>query len=251
MNLKILKAFKRIINKIEDVKIELTKQENSSFFIDSLYNDEDFKINIERSKYEELCIDLWKQYFIEIDKALNIAKLNKNDIDDIILVGGSVRTPKIKQMIEEYFQKKPLQNINVDEVVAYGASIFPYLDIKIHDITTKNIGISTSNGKMSIIIPAGTVLPVKDKSLKFYKEYILEGNNILKTQTIKIYEGNNSMVSDNHLIGKFIINVNKNNKGTKIKIIMYLDHNSILHVYGKINDEKNTETELKMEFDEL
>ena len=248
---KILKAFKRIINKIEDVKIELTKQENSSFFIDSLYNDEDFKINIERSKYEELCIDLWKQYFIEIDKALNIAKLNKNDIDDIILVGGSVRTPKIKQMIEEYFQKKPLQNINVDEVVAYGASIFPYLDIKIHDITTKNIGISTSNGKMSIIIPAGTVLPVKDKSLKFYKEYILEGNNILKTQTIKIYEGNNSMVSDNHLIGKFIINVNKNNKGTKIKIIMYLDHNSILHVYGKINDEKNTETELKMEFDEL
>ena len=154
-------------------------------------------------------------------------------------------------MIEEYFKKKPLQNINVDEVVAYGASIFPYLDIKIHDITTKNIGISTLNGKMSIIIPAGTVLPVKDKSLKFYKEYYLEGKNILNSQTIKIYEGNNEMVSDNRLIGKFIINLNKNNKETKIRIIMYLDHNAILHVYGKVNDEKNNETELKIEFDEL
>ena len=247
---KILKAYKRIKNKIEDVKIELTKQENSSFFIDSLYNDEDFKINIERSKYEELCIDLWKQYFIQIDKILNIAKLNKNDIDDIILVGGSVRTPKIKQMIEEYFQKKPLQNINVDEVVAYGASIFPYLNIKIHDTTTKNIGINTLNGKMSIIIPKGTVLPVKDTTLKFYREYTLGGKNILNLQVIKIYEGNNEMVSDNKLIGKLNINLN-NNKGIKIRITMCLDHNSILHVYGKVNDEKKNETELKMEFEEL
>ena len=244
---KILKAFKRIKNKIEDVKIELTKQENSSFFIDSLYNDEDFKINIERSKYEELCIDLWKQYFIQIDKILNIAKLNKNDIDDIILVGGSVRTPKIKQMIEEYFQKKPLQNINVDEVIAQGASLIPYFgknihenneflkSAQLHEITNLSIGIEVAYNQMKIIIPKGTLLPSSDN--KIFKQSFQPQNKNIKDINVKIYEGEDDFVWGNHLLGRFKIKDLK--KGNNIiDIEMILDHNSILTVVAKVNGKK-------------
>ena len=110
----------------------LSKFDKANFFIDYLYGIDDFNLEITRKKYEDLCMDLWKKCLIKIDEALQLAKLKKEEIDEIILVGGSTRTPKVKEMVKNYFNgKEPLQNVNPDEVVAYGAALVPYLDLKI------------------------------------------------------------------------------------------------------------------------
>ena len=148
---KILKILKRLRIEVEKVKIELSRESNASFFLDSLYNGEDFKLTIERETYEGLCTDLWEKCIDKIEEALKLAKLKKENIDEIILVGGSVRTPKIQEMVKDYFGKEPLQNVNVDEVVAVGATLAPTLDLKLYDIITKSIGIEIVDGKMSAI----------------------------------------------------------------------------------------------------
>ena len=247
---KILKMIKRLRTEVENVKLELTREYHASFFLDSFYNGEDLKLKIERSTYEKLCKDLWEKCIKKIGEALTLAKLKKENIDEIILVGGSVRTPKIHEMVKDYFGKEPLQNVNVDEVVAIGATLAPKLDIKIHDIITKTIGIEIGNGKMSTIFEKGIVLPVKGKPLKSSRGFSIGGKNPLKKQVIKIYEGNDPIAKNNMFLGKFTLELDKNQKEKKITILMILDHNSILKVIGKVNDEKNNETEIKMEFNE-
>ena len=135
-NSKILKMLKRLRIEVENVKLELTRENHASFFLDSFYNGEDLKLIIQREIYENLCMDLWEKCIKKIGEALKLAKLKKENIDEIILVGGSVRTPKIQEMVKKYFRKEPLQNVNVDEVVAIGATLAPKLDIKIHAFTS-------------------------------------------------------------------------------------------------------------------
>ena len=147
-------------------------------------------------------------------------------------------------MIRDYFPgKKVLQNINVDEVVSYGATLSAYVDVKIRDITSKNIGIEVSGGKMATIIEKGTVLPLIGKTLNYKKDFHLGGKNP-KSQTIKVYEGNSTTASDNAYLGKFIISVNQGKKDETITISMNIDHNSILHV--KRIGSKNEEIDLKL-----
>ena len=227
----------------------MSRESNASFFLDSLYNGEDFKLTIERETYEGLCTDLWKKCIDKIEEALKLAKLKKENIDEIILVGGSVRTPKIQEMVKNYFGKEPLQNVNVEEVVAVGATLAPRL-VKTHDIITKSIGIGIGNGNMAPIFEVGTVLPFKKNPLKISQNFVVGGKNPLKKQVIKIYEGNDPIAKNNIFLGKFTLEIDKNQKEKKITILMELDHNSILKVIGKINDEKNKEIEIQMEFDE-
>ncbi len=156
---KIIKMLKRLNKKTEEVKLELSQSLQSSFYIDGFYNNNDLDLEITRSKYEELCIDLWEKCLIKVDKSLESAKLKKEEIDEIILVGGSTRTPKIKEMVEKYFNKKPLQDISLDEIVAHGSIFAINSDLKIHEIISKAIGISIGEGKIDIIIRAGTEIP--------------------------------------------------------------------------------------------
>ncbi len=266
----IIKALNKIKIRAEKVKIELSSEEyklskkniclnqsndnktnnktkkevTSSFFIDYLNGNDDFELEITRSKYEELCMDLWNKCLIKVDEALKKAKLKKEEINEIILVGGSTRTPKIKQMVQEYFNKKPLQNINPDEVVAYGAILFSNKDniLKINDIISKSIGVSTKGGEMSIIIPEGTVIPLRKNYLvNCEKKYNLHKNENMKNQiTIKIYEGNRKLVKDNIYLGEFVINFNKDKKEMQVKLSMSIDDSLRLKVIGEIIDgEKN------------
>ena len=139
-NKRVINALRNIRIKTENVKIDLSKLDKTNFFIDYLYGIEDFNLEITKKKYEELCMDLWKKCIDKVNEAIQFAKLEKEEIDEIILVGGSTRTPKIKEMVQKYFNgKEPLQNINPDEVVAYGAALVPYLDLKIQDIISKPI----------------------------------------------------------------------------------------------------------------
>ena len=239
-----LNALRKLRDTIERVKIELSRLKETSCFIEALYNGKNFKMKITREKYEELCKELWQQCFVKVDEAISLAKLKRDDIEQIILVGGAIRTPKIQQMIRDYFPgKKVLQNINVDEVVAYGATLSAYVDVKIRDITSKNIGIEVSGGKMATIIEKGTVLPLIGKTLNYKKDFHLGGKNP-KSQTIKVYEGNSTTASDNAYLGKFIISVNQGKKDETISISMNIDHNSILHV-KRIGNEKE-EIDLKL-----
>ena len=119
-----LNALRKLRDTIEKVKIELSRLKETSCFIEALYNAKNFKMKITREKYEKLCEELWNKFFVKVDEAISLAKLKRDDIEQIILVGGSIRTPKIQKMIKEYFpNKKVLQNINVDEVVAFGATL--------------------------------------------------------------------------------------------------------------------------------
>ena len=137
-------------------------------------------------------------------------------------------------MVKEYFNKEPLKTVNVDEVVAVGATLAPILDLKIHDIITKTIGIEIADGKMTPIFEVKTVW----------------GKNPKNKHVIKIYEGNDEIAKNNTFLGKFTLELDKNQKEKIVTILMELDHNSILKVIGKINDEKNNEITIKRKFDE-
>ena len=229
---------------IEQVKTGLSSQKQTSLFIRNLFGINNFKLIIKRTEYEELCKDLFEKYFVKVDETLKFAKLDKKEIDEIILVGGSSRTPKIQEMVEKYFGKKPLQNIPVDEVVAYGATLFSNQnnDLIINDITFNNIGIAVK-GKLSVIIPKGTILPLRGNNLlKFEKEYIITGKN--EVITIRIFEGNNEKISDNNFLGEFKIKCNGNNETFKISMI--IDYNSILNVEASTNDKKLKSIKIKI-----
>jgi len=246
---KTLNSLKRITMEIEKVKLELSSAQSSSFFLDTLHGIENIDLLIDRKEFEILCEDLWEKCLKKIEHALRLTNLKKEKIDEIILVGGSTKIPKVKEMVKNFFNgKEPLENVNALEIVAKGAVLAAYSDIKVNDVTSKAIGIQISDGKMDIIIPTKTVLPgINEKRLKYIKEYTLRRNDSVKTKEIKIYQGNEENVSENELLGKFTVRLMEINQDTKVKITMLLDHNSILLVEAFVNNEKNVETKLKIE----
>ena len=243
-NEKIKKILNQLMTKIEDLKTSLSCEEDSILHYEYLNGKDDFKLEITRRKYEDLCIDLWNKCIDKVEETIKKAKLEINDIDEIILVGGSSRTPKIKELIEEYFKKKPLQNINAEEVVAYGIVLSSNLNINIKDYISKAIGIEINNGKVDKIILSGEILSFRDKILVYTKNYAYNGNS--NKVNIKIYLGNEDMAKKNTYLGEFNININKNYKKKIIKISMSIDNNYVLKVVGKVNDEKSNEIKMKL-----
>ena len=234
---------------------------------DSLYNGEDFQLDIKRETYEDLCKDLFEKCLVKIDEALKLAKLEKNDIDEIVLVGGSSRTPKIQKKINDHFnlnednvkeeEKKLKKNINPDEVIAQGAALVAYfgynlyennnffINAKIFEITSLSIGIEVESGQMKIIIPKGTSIPCS------FKKIFQTKNNKFNKIIIKVYEGEDILVCGNHFLGKFIISdfQNKKDENNSIEIEMNIDNNSILTVVANIKGKKNNSIKIsKSEF---
>ena len=233
-----------LMNATEKVKKELSTKNKSSLFLRNLFGISDFKIIIERKKYEELCKDYWEKILNKLNEIINYAKISKDNIDEVILVGGSSRTPKIQEIVKNYFGKEPLRDINPDEVVAYGATLLTNRNnnLKIKDISFNNIGISVK-GKLSVIIPKGTILPLRGNNLlKYEKEYYIKGNN--EEILIRIFEGNNEKISDNNYLGEFKIKLN--GKDEIVSISMMLDYNSILNVEATNNGEKKNEIKIKI-----
>ena len=242
-------SLKRTTMEIERVKLELSCAKSSSFFLDTLHGIENIDLLIDRKEFEILCEDLWEKCLKKIEHALRLTNLKKEKIDEIILVGGSTKIPKVKEMVKNFFNgKEPLENVNALEIVAKGAVLAAYSDIKVNDVTSKAIGIQIGDGKMDIIIPTKTVLPrINEKKLKYIKEYTLRRNDSVKTKEINIYQGNEENVSENELLGKFTVQLMEINQDIRVKITMFLDYNSILLVEAFVNNEKNVETKLKIE----
>ena len=267
------KAKRRILKEVENAKTQLSSLKEISIDIDSLAGEEDFFIEVTRSTYEELCKDLWEKCYIPLQKALDTAKLTKDQIDDIVLAGGSSRTPKIQEMIKDFFNRKEVcKAINADEAIAYGATIVAckesnfsdqvikdalpeefrkqfeddFEGLEIIDATPLSVGIEVAGGKMQVIIPKGTKLPEMQKT-RFFKKAFALYKDFLTAYNVDIYEGEDIIATKNNKLGHFrVTGIPPKKKGDIIiELLFYLDHDSIITVKARCNDEIQQELQIK------
>jgi molecular chaperone DnaK (HSP70) len=198
-----------------------------------------------------------------IEKAIKDANLEKKNIDNVVLAGGSSRTPKLQKMINEYFGKEGLVTINPDEAIAYGATVAAYVETSINEIENKDsikdkidikdkvtfpVGIEVDGGKMITIIKKSTELPEKGKKKLFSKTFMPK-NDFGKGYYVNIYEGESEFIKNNHLLGNYIVTGIPFNikEKTIVKIILEIDHDSIITLVVKTNDVENKKITIKKE----
>merc|ERR1712216_1029786 len=146
--------------------------------VDSCFDGIDFYTNITRAKFEELCSDLFRGTIDPVDRVLRDAKMDKSQVHEVVLVGGSTRIPKVQQLLQDFFNGKELcKSINPDEAVAYGAAVQACIlsndgkkegdlaNVILLDVTPLSLGIETAGGMMSFLIPRNTTIPTKKEQV--------------------------------------------------------------------------------------
>jgi len=228
------RAFQRLKGEIERAKRDLSSVPQVKIYMEDLIDGIDFDEQLTRAKFEELCMDLFKNTMKPIDTVLKDGDMKKHEVDEIVLVGGSTRIPKIQSMIKEYFNgKEPNRGVNPDEAVAYGAAVqgcvfgdYCENNIVLIDVTPLSLGIETVGGVMNNIIPRGTILPARKSQT--YSTYQDQQTQV----TIGVFEGERSLVKDNHNLGKFdLTGIPPAQRGVpQIDVTFEVDQNSILTV---------------------
>uniref|UniRef100_A0A8C7YNB1 Endoplasmic reticulum chaperone BIP n=1 Tax=Oryzias sinensis TaxID=183150 RepID=A0A8C7YNB1_9TELE len=191
---------------------------------------------VEKAKrFEELNMDLFRSTMKPVQKVLEDSDLKKSEIDEIVLVGGSTRIPKIQQLVKEFFNgKEPSRGINPDEAVAYGAAVQAGVlsgeedtgDVVLLDVCPLTLGIETVGGVMTKLIPRNTVVPTKKSQI------FSTASDNQPTVTIKVYEGERPLTKDNHLLGTFdLTGIPPAPRGVpQIEVTFEIDVNGILRV---------------------
>ena len=254
------KCMKRLKLACENIKKILSTTDKTILRLTNFYNNIDIDMTITKEDFEKRCAKLFERLKTPINTALSIANLEKEDIDEVILIGGSTRIPKVKKTVKEFFSEvkaiKINDSINPDEAVAYGATLQAekklynkdgiISNLNILDITPFSLGVSVKNmsqdenikkegDEMSVIINRGSILPIINT--REYKTVVDNQTEVL----LKIYEGEKKYVKYNHLLKETRIKgLSPKPKGeTKISVEFKIDSNGILYIKAVEISEKN------------